>query len=282
MIFLQCFCVSVSDVYRIVAEPWNLAAVDAQQSVYCLSPSAAPAVPMPPWGGPTNLYSQTWSSSPSLPHEEGAIDLISSRSIASQLRSHDWPPFLRDCVRVLKPEGKLEISVLDPMPRNAGPLLQQWTTAYLILGLERRFLATRPAMVLPFWLKDVSELTLPHIKTVTFSAVTNDDADVTESINPDLMTIDGDHPRLTGTHRRRRSDVQQLRTVVGRHFYQALYKELAPEARPKRPVSPGVDDANEIIRHWWWKDPAIVRECREHGTLFEMVTYTCLKRNPSS
>jgi hypothetical protein len=162
------------------------------------------------------------------------------------------------------------------MPRNAGPLLQQWTTAYLILGLERRFLATRPAMVLPFWLKDEPAFSLPQIKTVTFSAVTPSD-NGSEGFVPDVGGIDDSQPRLGVLHQRRKSDVQQLRTVVGRHFYESMYRELAPEARPKRQISQE-GDLGGIVRHWWWRDPAIVRECRECGTCFEMVTYTCQKK----
>jgi hypothetical protein len=185
---------------------------------------------------------------------------------------------LRESARVLRVNGSLEISVLDPMPRNAGPLLQQWTTAYLVLGLERQFVATRPAMVIPFWLKDVPEFGLPRIETVVFSAVTNEDFDTLEAGHPDLEGIDDTHPRLAGTHRRQRSDVSKLRTVVGRHFYQSLYKDLAPEGRPKRCLTPGAEDDHELIRHWWWKDAAIVRECREYGTMFEMVTFTCQRK----
>ena len=266
----------------LTAEAWDLATTNSQHKVCCLSSIPEPGVSRWPWGAPPNLDSQVWSNSPSLPYEDGSIDIVSSRSIASMLRSHDWPPFLRDCARVLKPRGILDISVLDPMPRNAGPLLQQWTTAYLTLGLERRFSATRPAMVIPLWMEDVSQLTLPHIKTVTFSAVTNDDIDVVDAVGQGSTGINENHPCPTGVHRRRRSNVQQLKTAVGRHFYQALYKELAFEARPKRPLIPGVEDADEVTRHWWWKDPAIVRECREYGTMFEMVTYTCLKRDSVS
>jgi len=266
----------------VTAEAWDLATTNPQYKVCCLSLIPGPGVPGWPWGVPPNLDSQVWSNSPSLPYEDGSVDIVSSRSIASTLRSHDWPPFLRDCARVLKPRGILDISILDPMPRNAGPLLQQWTTAYLILGLERRFSATRPAMVIPLWLEDVSQLTLPHIKTVTFSAVANDDTDVVDAVSPGLMGINENHPCSAGMHRRRRSNVQQLKTAVGRHFYQALYKEFAFEARSRRSLIPGVEDTNEIIRHWWWKEPAIVRECREYGTMFEMVTYTCQKRDSVS
>jgi SAM-dependent methyltransferase len=269
-------CLTISCV---TAEAWNLATINPQHKVCCLFSTAEPGVPVWPWGAPPNLDSQVWSSSPSLPYEDGSVDIASSRSIASTLRSHDWPPFLRDCARVLKPQGTLNISVLDPMPRNAGPLLQQWTIAYLILGLERRFLATRPAMVMPFWLKDVPKLTPPHIKTVTFSAVANDDTDLVDAVSPGLMGISESYSGPTGAHRRRRSDIQQLRTAVGRHFYQALYRELASEARLKRPQISGIEDTNDITHHWWWKDPAIVRECREYGTMFEMVTYTCQKRD---
>ena len=266
----------------VAAEAWNLATINPQHKVCCLSLTAEPRVSAWSWGTPPNLNSQVWSTSPSLPYEDGSVDIASSRSIALTLRAHDWPPFLRDCARVLKPQGTLNISVLDPMPRNAGPLLQQWTTAYLIVGLERRFLATRPAMVIPFWLKDVSQLTLPHIKTVTFSAVANDDTDAVDAVSSGLMGISEGCLGPSGPHRRRRSDIQQLGTAVGRHFYQALYKELASEARLRRPRISGVEYANDITHYWWWKDPAIVRECREYGTMFEMVTYTCLKRGSVS
>jgi hypothetical protein len=134
-------------------------------------------------------------------------------------------------------------------------------------------------MVIPFWLKDVPQLTLPHVKTLAFSAVANDDTDMVGVVGPGVTGFNENYSSPTGMHRRRRSDVQQLRTSVGRHFYEALYKELASEARLKRPRISGVEDASEVIHHWWWKDPAIVRECREYGTVFEMVTYTCLKRD---
>src|SRR5438046_1732433 len=158
------------------ADSWHTAATNPFSTVLCLmSSSSLPDLSTSQWTAPSNMDLHLWSNAPSLPFSGESFDLVSTRSVALLLPSTDWPSFMRHCVRVLKPGGSLEISVLDPMPRNAGPLLQQWTTVYLILGLERKFSVTRPAMVIPFWLKDVTAFAPPVVKTMAFSAVTDGD-----------------------------------------------------------------------------------------------------------
>lgn len=256
-----------------------MAVTNPSSTIHCLSSSPISLdLSTSQWTELPNMNPHIWSNPPSLPYHEESLDLVFTRSISLMVQSTDLPSWIRDCLRVLKPGGSLEISVLDPMPDNAGPLLQQWTTTYLIQELKDRFLATRPAMIVQIWLEDVAGFSPPVVKKMAFSAVMDDGisgADVPidclhgmgqESLHHDERLHQG------------RIDLRQLKTVLGRHFYQSLYKEVAPEANSKRPVSPGFEDSAEVRRHWWWEDPAILRECREYGTTFDMVTFTCQKK----
>jgi len=202
------------------------------------------------------------------------MDLISSRSIPLILHSSQWPAFVEECVRVLRPGGVLEITILDPIPRNCGPVLRHWTAKNLVLGLERRFLVTHPAMIIPLWLGEVPGFERRDRMIFTYSAIDVEDPD--ESRLASQETTDA-HPQPEESDCRSRREIQRLRTAVGRYFYQALYCDLIPEVSKRQPGNFEQQDSREAIRHWWWKDPAIIEECKKEGTMFEMITYKCVK-----
>jgi hypothetical protein len=133
-------------------------------------------------------------------------------------------------------------------------------------------------MVIQLWLQDVTAFAPPIVKTMAFPAVMDDDMSEAKTSFASLTGMSREPTHHNGLPHQGRSDLEQLTTALGRHFYQALYEELVPEPRPQPPLSPGFEDSTEIRRRWWWEDPAILTECREYGTTFEMVTFTCRKK----
>ena len=211
---------------------------------------------------PPDMHTASWTEIPTLPYIDSSTDQISSHDIPTLLRSSQWPTFIQECARVLRPGGIFEIAIIDPMPRNCGPLLRQWTAERIILGFERRFLVTHPAMIFPVWLDDVADFGRRESHVLSFPAVSEEAAVGPYSPSNDYQSD---------------CDLQALRVAVGRYFYEALYGSLIlPPLPPPRSTHPDQKSAQNPRRcRWWWTDPAIVRECQDHGTFFEMVTYRC-------
>jgi hypothetical protein len=162
----------------------------------------------------------------------------------------------------------LEVTILDPIPRNCGPLLRQWTAEKIVLGLERRFLVTHPAMIIPLWLDDITEFGHRECCTVKFAAA----LDQTQSRGSDQGV---QRFQLSDNEDQTEQDFPELKTAVGRHFYEALYGDIAAL---QRSTTNERDSRQEPSRsRWWWNDPAIVKECHDRGTTFEMVIYQCQK-----
>lgn len=257
------------------AESWLQAATSHNAKIHCLLPSDSPDLTSQ-WKSHPNMETNYWQNIPALPYQDSFIDLISSRSIALFLRSSQWPVFVQECVRVLRPGGVLEVTILDPMPRNCGPLLRQWTAKNLILGLERRFLVTHPAMIIPMWFDDISDFGRREKMTLAYFATADE---VTQELGLTSQDVVDAHPQPEAADQRSRRDLQRLRTAVGRHFYQALYNGLVPKVYQRQPGNSKLETPEKSTPYWWWKDPEIMRECKEQGTMFEMVTYKCRKKD---
>ncbi len=202
---------------------------------------------------------------PILPYQDSSQDLIFSSFIPVLLPSSQWPTFVQECTRVLKAGGVFGTTVLDPIPRNCGPLLHRWTVENLIIGLERRFLVTHPGMMVPVWLDNVADFCSQSGNTLSFWAVVEE--------KPER------HPSQHYMQDSQR-DIQQLRTSIGRHFYKASYGDVVSDHFNRSQSSDSEGMAQELGRsQWWWTYPAIVRECQDHGTVFDMVTYRCRKKS---
>jgi SAM-dependent methyltransferase len=261
--------------YEYAAESWLQAATSHTSKIHCLLLSEAPGLTLQ-WNSRPNMETKYWVDIPTLPYKDSCMDLISSRLIPLLLRSSQWPVFVQECVRVLRPGGVLEVTILDPMPRNCGPLLRLWTAKNLVLGLETRFLVTHPAMIIPLQLDDVSGFGRLDSMTFAYSATADEETHELRLTSKEMVDP---HPQSDEANRRSRRDLQRLRTAVGRYFYQALYNDLVPEVS-QRLTRDSELEPQESIRRWWWKDPAIVEECKKQGTVFEMVTYKCRKEEP--
>ena len=247
-----------------VVESWQAAVTNTKLKVHLLTPSKFPTAPSH-LGVHVDLDATYWTDLSELPFRDGSMDSISSRSLQLLLRSSQWPAFLQECTRVLRPGGALEVSILDPIPRNCGTLLREWTTKNVLLGLEKRYLLTHPTtMVIPLWLKDIAEL--EHLSSVKFTFAAATDWPLFSS-SPATPTAASDQ-----------QDNDRLRTAVGRHFYRSLYKKLLAKARQGQgEVSPR-ERQGITACSWWWQESSIVNECIELGAAFEMITFRCRKR----
>ncbi|KAI9809938.1 MAG: hypothetical protein M1825_000371 [Sarcosagium campestre] len=285
-----------------IADSWHLAAKNPHDTIHHLTATEqsyeSTLGPIPP-----NIVTRTAPSTVyPLPYNTGSLDLILSRSLPALVRSTDWPPLLRECIRVVRTGGRIAISVLDPVPRNVGPLLRAWTASHLVQGLERKFRVTQPGALLPFWLTVFPELTSPELVTFAFAAVTTDDvaaadaagaADVSsastltrKSSNAGTgvagnRTSFGSFP-IERPETRQSAQLDHLKSAVGRHFYASLYEEFV--AGLVHPGDGGLLTPNPAAEvepspvTWWWHDPAIVRECMDQRTEFEICTYWCQKK----
>jgi SAM-dependent methyltransferase len=223
-----------------VADSWFLATKNHRSTVHSYSHSISTSSAPHPWGrAPPNCRPLTTPLiTATAPYPPSSFDLIISRSLPSILRSTEYPPFLRDCIRMLKSGGHLVISFVDPSPKNFGPLMARWTEG-LKLKLEMQFHCTRPSELLPYWLNEVGALAGPvEVETMDWVAVEESDG--------------GDQ-------------WDTLRSVTGRAVYRKLYESF---------IQP---DGGETSGVWWWEDPLIVEECRALGTTFQLYKYLHLK-----
>ncbi|KAH0565385.1 hypothetical protein GP486_001219 [Trichoglossum hirsutum] len=235
----------ILNLYGSEADTWFLAAKNHRSTVHSISSNtSAAASPSPAWGRlPPNCRPLTspLATSPS-PYPPASFDLIISRSLPTILRSTDYPPFLRDCARMLKPGGSLLISLIDPSPRNCGPLMVRWTEG-LKLKMEMQFRCTRPGELLPYWLGEIGGW-----------------AGGVEVETMDWMAVEGSEGG---------DQWDALRVVTGRSAYRKLYEDFV-EVGNNRTTGEGHGV-------WWWEDPMIVEECRTLGTTFQLQRYVCQK-----
>jgi Methyltransferase domain len=237
-----------------------------------------------------NVDSGLWESCPAIPHPDNTFDLVFIHQIFHVLRCTDWPVLIKEALRVLVPGNCLAIQVMDPVPKRAGPLLEAWTTEHLALGLARRFMASRPNLLLPCWLNEfaaLSETVVEAIELPIHAPITPRDT---------ASEIHGGASRPRDTHGRAsrrnsldtidenpiakgREEVRSYASLVGKHLYRSMYEEFAPiEGSPTLDGGP----YSPASRRWWWDDANILDECRRFDTAFEMVTYTCRKDDGGS
>jgi SAM-dependent methyltransferase len=202
----------------------------------------------------SGIDTKSWTDIPTLPYQDSSVELILSHFVPVLLRSSQWPGFVLECARVLRPGGIFEVTILDPMPRNCGPLLRQWTAEKIVLGLERRFLVTHPAMIIPVWLNDVTEFGHRDSHTLSFSAV------LEETYERSLSQSAEVHYPSTSAYESERY-LQELRIEVGRYFYEVFYGGLIlSKSSQLRSSNPDRKSAQEPLHcRWWWADSEIVK-----------------------
>jgi hypothetical protein len=172
-----------------------------------------------------------------------------SLSLPSLVPSADIPPTLRNIHRVLRPNGTLHLTLIDPAPARAtcGPRLQGWLDENLMLDLQRHFRCTSPTKLFPGWLADSGmrgEGSM--ITTIKFLAVTS-------------STAEGDSSVRRG--RRDESELKtELRGQVGRMLWNEVWGQFIKTDQ------------------LWWEDPEIIEECGRLGTYWEFCLIQAVKQ----
>lgn len=107
---------------------WHCAITYPNTKVYTVTTKAVRQLSNSNIRGPPNHRQVAVERLTKLPFPDGHFDLISARELHSILKfigengEDEWDSCLSECMRVLKPGGYLEFSVLDSDITNAGPL----------------------------------------------------------------------------------------------------------------------------------------------------------------
>ncbi|KAK0716008.1 hypothetical protein B0H67DRAFT_610660 [Lasiosphaeris hirsuta] len=161
----------ILDVASRPAELYHLALLQPAARIAHLVPAAAAAAAVSVADGGGGTGSWTTNLLP-LPHNVASLSLMptqGSQGVAFPLgdasfehvratpaavgafSSPQLRALLRECHRVLAVRGLLEIRLVDPKPRDAGPAVARWVEAELLVALESEFRCTRPAVMVPVW-----------------------------------------------------------------------------------------------------------------------------------
>ncbi|KAH6670631.1 hypothetical protein B0J14DRAFT_485854 [Halenospora varia] len=106
---------------------WHCAAEYPNTKVYTVTTKALRQLSNSNIRGPKNHRQIAVDSLVKLPFKDNQFDLISAREIYSILKQKagngqdEWDACLKECMRVLKPGGYLEFSIMDSDIVNAGP-----------------------------------------------------------------------------------------------------------------------------------------------------------------
>lgn len=107
---------------------WNCAIMYPNTKVYTATTKAIRQLSNSNIRGPPNHRQVAVERLTRLPFPDAHFDLVSARELQSILKfigengEDEWDSCLKECMRVLKPGGYLEFSVLDSDVTNAGPL----------------------------------------------------------------------------------------------------------------------------------------------------------------
>lgn len=107
---------------------WHCATEYPNTKVYTITTKALRQLSNSNIRGPKNHRNVAVQRLVRLPFKDNQFDLISAREIHSILREQapngedEWETCLKECMRVLKPGGYLEFSIMDSDIVNAGPL----------------------------------------------------------------------------------------------------------------------------------------------------------------
>lgn len=107
---------------------WHCALQYPNAKIYSVTTKAIRQLSNSNIRGPPNHRQVAVERLTRLPFSNGQFDLISARELHSVLKfvgengQDEWESCLRECMRVLKPGGYLEFSILDSDMMNAGPL----------------------------------------------------------------------------------------------------------------------------------------------------------------
>ncbi|EWC46192.1 hypothetical protein DRE_04570 [Drechslerella stenobrocha 248] len=219
------------------ADGWFLAAKYPNVTVYSVS-SQDISNPACQWSTPLNHHALyiPQPNSP-LPFPDNYFDVISTKSFPGVLQFSDWIPLLKECNRILRPGGWIELQIVDPALTKQGDLLREWLDTRIIHEMIEENFSIKP-----------SDDVLGFLQETGFDNVKRSRIALPASFNPKLKNIargQGPDP-----------DAARVMVLVGRHFYEELYRSF-------NPMMNGAG-GNQI----WWQNKAIKHECEALNTCF--------------
>ena len=161
-----------------------------------------------------------------------------------------WPAskikaVLEDSYRMLARGGILEIRLMNPIPHaSAGPELRNWVDTNLILELEKAFISSRPAILIPMWCREIG-FSIGEAS----SSVSVESRGMQQQI---LLPIVADSPE--------NNVEEKIQCEVGRSLFSHTWGRY-------------------ISGCPFWEDEIVLKECREKNMSFSCTILYAMKPN---
>jgi SAM-dependent methyltransferase len=181
-----------------------------------------------------------------LPYPDNSKHAVHASRLAARAPAALLPALLKECHRVLRPGGVLELRLLDPSPERetAGPRLAAWLEARALLALEERFRCARPGALVPRWAREAG-----------FVGV---DGAAAPAVGRRLRL-----PAAVGAAEE--DKVMAVGALALRDLWRGAWGEFVVPAEGQTEVT------------WWWDDQEIVDECVEKGTRWVVGRFMAMK-----
>jgi hypothetical protein len=173
----------------------------------------------------------------SLPYTSLSVHSIRSSRLATLLPVPQLLPLLTDCFRVLKPGGTLELRIVDAIPDRGttGPRLASWLKDKFLINLDRELRCHQPCHVIPQWAAQAG-FAMAHREGV-------------EMVRRLALPV--------AVAKSRSEDASVMASIVLRELWKDSWGRY-------------VSTKDSGPTQWWWHDRAILQECIEWSTRWDM------------
>jgi hypothetical protein len=178
-----------------------------------------------------------------LPLPNGMFNSVFVSSLPTLLPASGIPAFLKECYRLLAPNGQFEARLVNAQPERStiGPKLSAWLEDNLIIQLETEFRCSRPCEVVPSWANSAG-FRMPNGSKAVLGRALMLQAAVGKS--NDIST--------------------RIGSAILREIWQDSWGSCLTE-----------DDQGN--KQYWWDHEDIVQECLERGTKWKAATFIVVK-----
>lgn len=183
------------------------------------------------------------------PLESDSFDVITARALPRVLKKHEWIPLLKECYRVLKPDGYIELTIVDTVLNNMGPITKAWIEQNII----------EPARAV----NGSRDIDLHPSKSILQNLEAANLVDVHKCWVWMPAGSIGD-------------ELSSVTSRVGRYFYNDLFGSWGLDAL--EPSEPGFKASRELEL---WNDRRVQMECVRENTAFRWLKCHARKGNNS-
>lgn len=202
-----------------------------------------------------------------LPFPAELFDAITSLPLPTLLPASQLPQLLRECNRILLPDGTLKLMLLDAAPTvgTMGTLLKSWLTKHLLGNLEKRDRVREVRKQMSMLLLDAGFMGCDGDIKLSFRAAEQEFATRRPVNDKGKDAKTKSLIQLAQERAAEEETMHKLSVVVGRLLWKELWGPYVTGSKFK----------------WWWEDANIVEECRAMGTRWEGVVVEAVKRAAS-